>query len=50
MAAMWTSTNVLDKLPKWAQTTLMLLAIPASLYCIARYGVWHFILRAIFSP
>lgn len=43
-------SRTIDKLPKWAQVTIMVLAIPGSIYCIVRYGFWHFALRMIFSP
>ena len=38
-----------SRLPRWAQGILWFLTIVGSVYCIARYGFWHFLLRVIFS-
>jgi len=43
-------SKAVDRLPKWAQRTFMAFAVIGSVYCIARYGFWSFLLRLIFSP
>jgi hypothetical protein len=45
----WISKGV-DKLPRWARVTVYVLLVIATVYGIARYGFWHIVLRAIFSP
>jgi hypothetical protein len=45
----WIS-KAIDKLPTWAKLILMVLTVIGSVYCIARYGFWSFLLHAIFSP
>ena len=42
--------RAIDKLPAWAQTLLLILAIPLAIYETLHYGFWHFLLRVIFSP
>jgi len=42
-------SKAVEKLPKWAQITLTILAIVACVYGIARGG-WSFVWRLIFSP
>jgi hypothetical protein len=44
------SISIIDKLPKWLRVIIVLIAIPISIYCIAHYGFWSFVLHAIFSP
>lgn len=39
-----------DKLPPWVKLILAVLTVLLSVYCIAKYGFWSFILRVIFSP
>ena len=39
-----------DKLPAWAKVIWVALTILLSVYCIARYGFFSFLLRVIFSP
>ncbi len=43
-------SRALDKLPAWVQLTLGLIAVPLTIYYIAHYGFWHFVLRMILSP
>jgi hypothetical protein len=50
MAGMSMVSRAIDKLPTWVQVLLMVTAIPMSVYCIAHYGFWSFVLHAIFSP
>jgi len=45
----WIS-RAIDKLPTWAKWIFYSLAIVVSAYGIARYGFWHFLIRAIFAP
>lgn len=40
----------IDRLPKWAKWIVFLVGVVCCIYGIARYGFWHFMLRAIFSP
>jgi len=42
--------KVVDPLPTWAKLILLALVVIGSVYCIARYGFWSFLLRTIFSP
>jgi hypothetical protein len=39
-----------NKLPAWAKVIFVALTIVGSIYCIARYGFFSFMLHAIFSP
>jgi hypothetical protein len=39
-----------DKLPSWAKVTCATLTIVGSVYCIARFGFFHFLLRVFLSP
>ena len=50
MADMGMVSRSIDKLPTWVQVSLVIIAIPLSMYCIAHYGFWSFVLRMIFSP
>ncbi len=43
-------SRALDRLPKWAKLIFWALTVIGSVYCIARYGFWSFLLRVIFSP
>jgi predicted membrane protein len=49
IAGMGVISRGLDKLPKWMQVVLMILAVCACIYGIARDG-WTFMLKVIFSP
>jgi len=40
----------IDRLPRWAKGIFWILTILGSVYCIARYGFWEYLLRVIFSP
>jgi hypothetical protein len=40
----------MDKLPPWGKVIFFGLTAIGSVYCIARYGLAHFLLRMIFSP
>lgn len=42
--------KVVDKLPTWVKFILAVLIVLLSVYCIAKYGFWSFLLRVIFSP
>jgi len=42
--------KVVDKLPTWVKFILVVLTVVLSMYCIAKYGFWSFLLKAIFSP
>jgi hypothetical protein len=42
--------RAIDRLPPWAKLVFYVLTAIGSIYCIARYGFWHFLLRVIFSP
>ena len=42
--------RVIDPLPTWAKGILGLLVLIGSIYCMARYGFWSFLLKVIFSP
>jgi hypothetical protein len=50
MAGMGMISRAIDKLPTWVQVLLVAFAIPVSLYYIAHYGFWSFLLHLIFSP
>jgi hypothetical protein len=50
MAGMGVVSKAIDKLPTWVQVTFMVIAIPVSVYYIAHYGFWSFVLHMIFSP
>ena len=42
--------KVFDKLPLWARVIWVAVTIVGSVYLIREYGLFHFILRVIFSP
>jgi hypothetical protein len=42
--------KVVDKLPLWGKVVFYVLTLILSVYCIAHYGLFHFLLRVIFSP
>jgi len=42
--------KVVNKLPTWVKFILVVLTILLSMYCIAKYGFWSFLLKVIFSP
>jgi hypothetical protein len=50
MTAMELISKAIDKLPKWAKLILMVCTVLGSVYCIARYGFFSFLLHVIFSP
>jgi hypothetical protein len=43
-------SRALDKLPRWANLMLMAFVALVSVYYIAHYGFFSFLLRMIFSP
>ena len=43
-------SRVLDKLPRWVNSVLMVFALLGSVYYIVHYGFISFLLRMIFSP
>ncbi len=50
IAAMGVVSRAIDKVPTWAKVVLGVVAIVGSVYYVAQYGFWTFILHAIFSP
>jgi hypothetical protein len=50
MAIMESISRAIDKLPTWAKFILMVFAVLGSVYYIAHYGFFSFLLRMIFSP
>jgi len=42
--------KVVDRLPLWGKVIFYALTLLGSVYCIAHYGLFHFLLRVIFSP
>jgi len=43
-------SRAIDKLPTWAKVILGVVTIAGSVYYVAQYGFWTFLLHAIFSP
>jgi hypothetical protein len=43
-------SSAIDKLPRWAKLIFYGFTILVSVYYIAQYGLFHFLLRVIFSP
>ena len=43
-------SGAVDKLPTWAKLICMVITVLGSVYCIARYGFFSFLLHVIFSP
>jgi hypothetical protein len=50
MAIMGSISGAVDKLPTWAKLICMVITVLGSVYCIARYGFFSFLLHVIFSP
>jgi hypothetical protein len=50
IAAMGVISRATDKLPTWVQVVLMVVSIFVSMYYIAHYGLFSFLMRMIFSP
>ena len=42
--------KVVDRLPLWWKVIFYVVTLLGSVYCIARYGFFHFLLRMILSP
>ncbi len=42
--------KIVDKLPLWGKVIFYVLTLILSVYCIAHYGFFHFLLRVILSP
>jgi hypothetical protein len=42
--------KLVDKLPRWAKLICAVFIVLGSVYCIAHYGFFSFLLHAIFSP
>lgn len=42
--------KVVDRLPLWGKVIFYILTLVGSVYLIAQYGFFHFLLRVIFSP
>jgi hypothetical protein len=42
--------RAIDRLPTWAKVIFWAFTVVGSVYCIARYGFWSFLLRVIFAP
>jgi hypothetical protein len=43
-------SRAIDKLPKWAKFSLVVLLVLGCVYYIAHYGFFSFLLHMIFSP
>jgi hypothetical protein len=43
-------SKAIDKLPTWVHVIFVVVAIPVSVYYIAHYGFWSFVLHVLFSP
>jgi hypothetical protein len=43
-------SRAIDKLPKWAKLICAVFAVFGSVYYIAHYGFFSFLLRMIFTP
>lgn len=50
MTGMRFTSKALDKLPIWAKFIFMVFAAFASVYYVAHYGFWSFLLNMIFKP
>jgi hypothetical protein len=50
MAIMGAISRAIDKLPRWAKFILTVFTLLGSVYYIAHYGFFSFLLHAIFSP
>ena len=42
--------KVVEKLPPWGKVIFYCLTLAGSVFCIVHYGLFHFLLRVIFSP
>jgi len=42
--------KVVDKLPRWGKVIFYGFTLAGSAYCIAHYGLFHFLLRLMLSP
>lgn len=49
MIGEWIS-KAIDKLPRWAQLIWLALLVIGSVYYIAHFGFWTYLLKVIFSP
>ena len=49
MTGMSLTRKAIDRLPPWAQTLIMVFAVPILLSGLFHYG-WTFLLKVIFSP
>ena len=43
-------SRAFEKLPRWGQVVFIVVAVFGSIYCIAKYGFFSFLLHVIFSP
>jgi len=43
-------SRAFDKLPGWGKAAFIIVTTAASIYCIAEYGFFSFLLHVIFSP
>jgi hypothetical protein len=43
-------SRAIDRLPTWAQEILTVMLVIASIYSIAHYGFFSFLMHLIFSP
>ena len=50
MAIMESISRAIDKLPTWAKYILMVFAVLGSVYYIAHYGFFSFLLHMFLSP
>jgi hypothetical protein len=50
MAIMVSISTAIDTLPMWTKLIFYGLTVLGSVYCIAHYGFFSFLLRVIFTP
>jgi len=50
MESISTISRAIDKLPIWVKLILTVFTVLGSVYCIAHYGLFSFLLHVIFSP
>jgi hypothetical protein len=50
MPVMGRNSKTIDRLPAWVQLRFYTFAVLVSIYCIAHYGFWSFVLHTIFGP
>lgn len=50
MDGMGVISKAIDRLPGWAQVIFVIFGVIVSIYGIAHYGFWSFLLHFLFSP